>query len=227
MAHQLLWKPVHPACSTTVVLTQAPTHLMNKLVLSVPALATGLLFALAALAAAQVSLLFDGSLPVVNLNNTATICRSKLVCADSRPASLITEDLTQAGHGNFTLTTIRVWSSDQSDMMLWGDPVVKSTAPVSNPTVTGILHAEDESFHGYDLGFSRLHHPDLAAGLSVRSGKPYDFFLDNPFVSPFLHSSKPALIGSLQSGADNLFLFPEPEASSYRRSSINNLGRRR
>ena len=180
------------------------------------AAASGFLLSLVSVSSALDTLLVDRGLPVIHLNETAGPDRSNVVWAAASPGFLVGDDFTLAGQDHYTVTTIRVWSTDSTGLMLWGGLDKKSIAPISSTyTVTPVTYANSETYQGYEGGFSPLYRLDFAVNLSIKGGKLYDFFLDGPSATTYVHSSNAALSGSPQQGADDILLFLGPEGDIF------------
>lgn len=178
----------------------------------------GALLAGSTLAAAQV-LVFDRGLPTANLNNAAGASRSNALWADieTLPETpwLPGDDFTLAGAGAYTVTTIRVWSTNNVGLSLRGGVAGSPINVVSTAyTATPVTYANAQGYEKAAGGFLQLYQVDFTVNIPLNGGTTYQFFLDAPpapsgtdFVGAYLHASNAALSGSTQQGADGIFLF--------------------
>ena len=171
------------------------------------------------LAAAQV-LVLDRGLPTANLNNAAQN-RSNVLWDDAEipPQTpwLPGDDFTLPGSGNYTVTTIRVWSKSNTGLTLWGGVAGGPIASVSSVyTATAVTYSNSEGYQKKSDGsFVQLYQIDFSVDIALTGGITYQFFLDGSatslgdgsFVGASLHASTAALSGSTQQGADGTFLF--------------------
>lgn len=170
-------------------------------------------------AAAQV-LVYDRGLPTTNLNNAAIPDRSNIQWSDieTSPTTpwLPGDDFTLAGSGPYVVTTIRVWSSNNTGLSLHGGVAGGSMGLLSNSyTATAVTYVNSESYQQNAGGFLPLYQIDFSVNIPLNGGVTYQFFLDGPAVSEggsdfsgaLLHGSNAALSGSTQQGSDGVFLF--------------------
>lgn len=178
------------------------------------------------LAAAQV-LIFDRGLPTTNLNNEAAAQRSNVEWADieTPPETpwLPGDDFTLGGSGSYVITTIRVWSTESTGLILRGGIAGHPIGVVSSDfTVTPATYANGEAYQTNAGPFLPLFQIDFSVNLSLDGGVTYQYFLDGPatasgedFSGVRLHASNAALSGSTQMGADGIFLFLGNDGTVY------------
>jgi hypothetical protein len=201
------------------VIRGATTHLMRFalagafLVASHPALAD--------------VLAFDRGLPIENLNNPAGADRSNVEWADieTPPETpwLPGDDFTLAGNGSYVVTTIRVWSTDSSDLRLWGGAAGTPIGLISDTyTATPVTYVNAEGYQTSAGDFLPLYQIDFSVEIPLDGGITYQYFLDGPataagkdFSGVHLHASNAALSGSPQAGADATFLFLGNDGTVY------------
>jgi hypothetical protein len=186
----------------------------------------GALLAGSHLALADV-LAFDRGLPIENLNNAAGADRSNVEWADieTPPETpwLPGDDFTLAGNGSYVVTTIRVWSTDNSDLSLWGGGTGTPIGLISNTyTATPVTYINSEDYQTSAGDFLQLYQIDFSVEIPLDGGITYQYFLDGPatasgkdFSGVHLHASNASLSGSSQTGADDTFLFLGNDGTVY------------
>ena len=166
------------------------------------------------------TLVFDRGLPTANLNNAAGTNRSNVLWSDIETSPenpwLPGDDFSLPGLGAYTITTIRVWSTNSTGLSLRGRAGAAPVALVSNVyTATPVTYANSQGYEKAAGGFLQLYQLDFSVNIPLNGGVTYQFFLNGPFTAaggndfagPLLHSSTAALSGSTQQGSDNIFLF--------------------
>jgi WD40 repeat protein len=170
---------------------------------------------------------FDRGLPTANLNNAAGADRSNVEWADfeTPPETpwLPGDDFTLAGAGTYFITTIRVWSTDDAGLSLRGGVAGTPINLISKTyTAVPVVYANSESYQTSAGDFLPLYQIDFRVSIPLNGGVTYQYFLDGPatasddgFVGASLHASNAALSGSLQMGADDIFLFLGTDGTVY------------
>jgi hypothetical protein len=180
----------------------------------------GALLAVSHSAAAQ-GLVFDRGLPTANLNNAAAANRSNVVWSDieTLPETpwLPGDDFTLPGTGGYTVTTIRVWSTNNIGLSLRGGVAGGPISVLSTTfTATPVTYANSQGYERSVGGFLQLYQVDFTVNIAVNGGVTYQYFLDGPavaqstpgdFAGATLHASNAAVSGSTQQGAEGTFLF--------------------
>ena len=167
--------------------------------------------------ASEVELLFDRGLPTANINNAAGEKRSNVVWAANPtvPEQLVGDDFILQGQASYTVTKIRVWSTDKEALSLYAGRDGDTIKPVSiSCNATRVFYQgqpdTDKDYQGYlGINYYQLYQLDFEVDLTIKGGERFDFFLDGP-LSPFLHSSNKQRSGSTQKHADGLLLFFTP-----------------
>jgi hypothetical protein len=186
----------------------------------------GALLVVSQLAAAQV-LVFDRGLPTANLNSAAGANQSNIEWADieTLPETpwLPGDDFTLPGSAPYVVTTIRVWSTDNTGLSLRGGATGGSISVISSTyTATPVAYANSQEYQTSAGGFLQLYRIDFTVNIPLNGGVTYRFFLDGPpvasgtdFMGARLHASNAALSGSPQAGANNVFLFLGNDGTVY------------
>ena len=178
----------------------------------------GALLAGSTLAATPV-LVFDRGLPTANLNKAAGANRSNILWSDveTLPETpwLPGDDFKLLGTGTYTVTTIRIWSTNSTGLTLRGGAAGGPISLISSVyTATAVTYANSQGYEQSAGGFLQLYQIDFSVNIPLNGGITYRFFLNGPatpfgtdFAGALLHSSTAALSGSTQQGADDTFLF--------------------
>lgn len=189
-------------------------------------------------AAAQV-LVFDRGLPTANLNSAAGPSRSNVQWADveTLPETpwLPGDDFTLPGSDPYVITRIRVWSTNNTGLSLWGGAAGGTIAFVSNTyTADAVTYANGDGYETAAGGFLPLYQIDFSVNIPLNGGVTYQFFLDGPAVpvgtppgdnsGALLHASNAPLSGSTQQGADDTFLFLGNDGTVYTWNSVDGGG---
>jgi len=181
-------------------------------------LLAGVLLAGSPLAMAQM-LVFDRGLPTENLNNAAGADQSNVEWADieTLPETpwLPGDDFTLAGTGSYIVTSIRVWSTDNTGLALRGGVAGEPNGIIAKAyTATPVTYVNAETYQTSAGDFLPLYQIDFSVNIPLNGGVTYQYFLDGPatangsdFMGAHLHASNAALSGSTQTGADDTFLF--------------------
>lgn len=183
----------------------------------------GLASCLAGVASANATLLFDRGLPTANVNS-GTSSQSNVEWADSEPSAtssfwLPGDDFTLAGSGAYNVSTIRVWSTDNTGLSLLGGLAGGPIALGSSTfTSTQVTYSNGESYQGSSGAFYPLYQIDFSVNIALNGGQTYQFFLNGPanaysgggYTNAFLIASNAALSGSPQQGANDTFLWLAP-----------------
>jgi hypothetical protein len=160
-------------------------------------------------------------LPTTNLNNAAAANRSNFAWSDieTLPETpwLPGDDFTLPGVGLYTITTIRVWSTNNVGLSLRGGvaggPITVQSAVF---TATPVTYANLQTYERFAGGFLPLFQVDFTVNIPLNGGVTYQFFLDGPAtptpppgdnVGVTLHASNAPLSGSTQTGANGILLF--------------------
>ena len=173
-------------------------------------------------------LVFDRGLPTANLNNAAGVNRSNFLWADIEDPPdtpfLPGDDFTLAPGNGYTLTTIRVWSTNSVGLSLRGGPAGGPITVLSNTyTATPTTYSNLQTYERAAGGFLPLFQLDFTVNVSLAGGVTYQYFLDGPAVAvppppdmegAFLHASNAPLSGSTQQGADGVLLWYDPVANT-------------
>lgn len=187
------------------------------------------------LVAAQ-SLVFDRGLPTTNLNNAAGANQSNVQWADveTPPVTpwLPGDDFTLPGSGAYVVTTIRVWSTNNTGLSLRGGVAGGAIGVISTSyTATPVTYANTQSYQTSGGGFLTLYQLDFSVNIPLNGGVTYQFFLDGPaiasgndFQGAYLHASNAALSGSPQAGANDTFLFLGNDGTVYTWNSATGAG---
>ena len=185
--------------------------------------------------AAQV-LVFDRGLPKENLNLAAGANRANIEWADIETAPetpwLPGDDFTLSGSGSYELTTIRVWSTDSTGLVLRGGLAGGPIDVISTTyTSTAVTYANTQTYQNSAGAFLPLYQIDFSVDIPLDGGVTYEYFLDGPatpsgtdFAGVHLHASNAALSGSTQMGADNTFLFLGNDGTVYTWNSFTGAG---
>jgi hypothetical protein len=172
------------------------------------------------MAAAQ-TLVFDRGLPTTNLNNAAGASRSNFAWADIETLPITPflpgDDFTLAGAGLYTITTIRVWSTNNIGLSLRGGvaggPI---TLQSTTFTATPVTYANLQTYERFGGGFLQVYQVDFTVNIPLNGGVQYQYFLDGPptpqlpvgdNIGVTLHAANAPLSGSPQQGADGIMLF--------------------
>jgi hypothetical protein len=195
----------------------------------------GAFLAASHVAAADV-LAFDRGLPIENLNNAAGTDRSNVEWSDveTPPETpwLPGDDFTLAGNGAYHVTKIRVWSTDSSELRLWGGAAGTPIGVVSTAyTATPVTYADSQDYQIAAGDFLQLYQIDFSVDLPLSGGVKYQYFLDGPatpsgpdFMGVHAHASNAALSGSPQMGADDTFLFLGNDGTVYTWNTLTGEG---
>jgi len=187
------------------------------------------------LVAAQ-TLVFDRGLPTANLNNAAGANQSNVEWADveTLPETpwLPGDDFTLPGTGPYVVSTIRVWSTDNTGLSLRGGVAGGTIGVISSTyTATAVTYTNSESYQTSGGAFLTLYQIDFSVNISLNGGVTYQYFLDGPpiasgtdFQGASLHASNAALSGSTQTGADDTFLFLGNDGTVYTWNSQTGAG---
>ncbi len=178
----------------------------------------GALIAGAQSAAAQV-LVFDRGLPTTNLNNASGANQSNVVWADQETLPITPylpgDDFTLPGTSSYIVSTIRVWSTDNTGLTLRGGVADGTIGALSSTfTATPVTYTNSQSYQTGAGAFLQLYQIDFTVSIPLNGGVNYQFFLGGPavqagadFRGARLHASNAALSGSTQQGANGTFLF--------------------
>lgn len=178
------------------------------------------------LVAAQ-TLVFDRGLPTANLNNAAGANQSNVQWADveTPPETpwLPGDDFTLPGSGPYTITKIRVWSTNNTGLSLRGGVAGGAIGVISAVyTATPVTYANSQSYQSAGGAFLTLYQLDFTVNIPLNGGVTYQYFLDGPstasgadFQGVYLHASNAALSGSPQAGANDTFLFLGNDGTVY------------
>jgi hypothetical protein len=170
---------------------------------------------------------FDRGLPTENLNNEAGDDRSNIEWSDveTPPETpwLPGDDFTLAGNGSYVVSNIRVWSTDSTGLSLWGGLAGSPIGQISTTyTALPVTYANGETYQTSAGDFLPLYQIDFDVNIRLNGGAKYQYFLDGPaiadgsdFRGPRLHASNAPLSGSLQTGADDIFLFMGNDGTVY------------
>jgi len=181
-------------------------------------------------------LAFDRGLPIENLNNEAGADRSNIEWADveTPPETpwLPGDDFTLAGNGSYFVTTIRVWSTDDVGLALWGGAAGTPIHLLSHTyTATPVTYVNAEGYQTSAGDFLQLYQIDFSVNIPLDGGVTYRYFLDGPatasgsdFRGARLHASNAALSGSPQMGADDTFLFLGDDGTVYTWNTLTGEG---
>jgi hypothetical protein len=181
-------------------------------------------------------LAFDRGLPIENLNNEAGADRSNIEWADieTMPETpwLPGDDFTLAGNGSYVVSTIRVWSTDNVGLALWGGAAGAPIHLISKKyAATPVTYVNSEGYQTTAGDFLPLYQIDFSVDIPLEGGVTYQYFLDGPpsasdsdFRGPRLHASNAASSGSPQMGADDTFLFLGNDGTVYTWNTLTGEG---
>jgi hypothetical protein len=181
-------------------------------------------------------LVFDRGLPTANLNSAAGANKSNVEWADieTLPETpwLPGDDFSLAGTGPYTITTIRVWSTDSAGLTLRGGVAGGAIGVISTVyTATPVSYANLQGYETLASGFLQLYEINFTVNIPLNGGVTYRYFLDGPatasgqdFMGVHLHASNAPLSGSTQSGADGTFLFLGNDGTVYTWNSLTGGG---
>lgn len=173
------------------------------------------------------ALVFDRGLPTANLNNAAGANESNIEWADieTPPETpwLPGDDFTLAGSGPYTITKIRVWSTDNAGLSLRGGVAGGAIGVISSTyTATPVTYANSQTYQTSAGPFLPLYQIDFSVNIALNGGVTYQYFLGGPstpsgtdFQGVHLHGSNAALSGPTQTGANNTFLFLGNDGTVY------------
>ncbi len=166
------------------------------------------------------TLLFDRGLPTANVN-TGDASQSNIEWADSENTStpstycLPGDDFTLSGSGSYYVNTIRVWSTDSAGLSLLLGNGSGGFETLTKYTSQATSYSNGQGYQGSDGTFYTLYELDFTVNQVLQGGKTYEFFLNGPFsavgsssyVNAFLAGSNASLSGSVQRGADGVWLW--------------------
>jgi hypothetical protein len=182
-------------------------------------------------------LVFDRGLPTQNFNLAAGASRSNIEWADIETPPigpwLPGDDFTLSASQDFyDIATIRVWSTDSTDLDLRGGVAGGPISVIPNTyTAIPVTYANNETYQNSAGTFLPLYQIDFSVHIPLGAGVKYQFFLDGPstpvgtdFAGVHLHASNAARSGSSQTGADDTFLFLGNHATVYTWNSQTGAG---
>ena len=187
------------------------------------------------LATAQ-ALVFDRGLPTANLNAAAGANQSNVEWADieTPPETpwLPGDDFTLPGSGPYTITKIRVWSTENTGLSLRGGVAGGTIGVISSTyTATPVTYANSQTYQTSAGPFLPLYQLDFTVNIPLNGGITYQYFLNGPstpsgtdFQGVHLHASNAALSGSTQAGADDTLLFLGNDGTVYTWNSATGAG---
>lgn len=179
---------------------------------------------------------FDRGLPTENVNDEAGADRSNIEWADieTLPETpwLPGDDFTLPGNGPNVISAIRVWSTDSEGLSLWGGAAGSSIGLISSTyTAIPVTYANSEGYQTSAGDFLPLYQIDFTVNVRLDGGVRYQYFLDGPaipsdsdFRGPRLHASNGPLSGSIQTGADDTFLFLGNDGTVYTWNTLTGEG---
>ena len=182
------------------------------------------------------ALVFDRGLPTANLNNAAGANQSNVEWADieTPPETpwLPGDDFKLSGSGSYTITKIRVWSTENTGLSLRGGVAGGAIGVISNTyTATPVTYINSQTYQTSAGAFLPLYQLDFSVSIPLNGGVTYQYFLNGPatpsgtdFQGVHLHASNAALSGSTQTGADDTLLFLGNDGTVYTWNSATGAG---
>ncbi len=175
---------------------------------------------LTAVTASATEMLVDRGLPTANLNVPAGDSRSNVAWNFGTQGTtyyVAGDSFANTSSESYFVDTIRLWvvgAFDANSLKLWGGVDNGASSNISTIstgyTTQSVTYANGQTYQGSSGGFLSLTQVDFTVNIALNPGQTYDFYLDGTGGAggvPYAEASNAALSGSLQTGADNLFLY--------------------